>query len=185
VALHRDGATLSPYPLRDTFGVLKAGDRSGVKLNTPQGPVWTDGSGRAVAASLPAWSTARLEVDPLSLSRNVEVLDGVKEVQPARGSVQQLDFSLVTVRRLLLNAMTVDRQWLAKGLSVHDEQGRYLTTVQDAGTIFLPDAKAGQRLHVQLPDNTQCVLRFPLSESPEDSALIERVDATCAPAELS
>jgi outer membrane usher protein FimD/PapC len=185
VALHRDGATLSPYPLRDTFGVLKAGDRSGVKLNTPQGPVWTDGSGHAVAASLPAWSTARLEVDPLSLSRNVEVLDGVKEVQPARGSVQHLDFSLVTVRRLLLNAMTVDRQWLAKGLSVHDEQGRYLTTVQDAGTIFLPDAKAGQRLHVQLPDNTRCVLRFPLPESPEDSALIERVDATCAPAELS
>ncbi|MCU0090005.1 fimbria/pilus outer membrane usher protein [Pseudomonas koreensis] len=185
VALHRDGATLSPYPLRDTFGVLKAGDRSGVKLNTPQGPVWTDGSGHAVAASLPAWSTARLEVDPLSLSRNVEVLDGVKEVQPARGSVQHLDFSLVTVRRLLLNAMTVDRQWLAKGLSVHDEQGCYLTTVQDAGTIFLPDAKAGQRLHVQLPDNTRCELRFPLSESPDDSALIERVDATCAPAELS
>jgi outer membrane usher protein FimD/PapC len=109
----------------------------------------------------------------------------VKEVQPARGSVQHLDFSLVTVRRLLLNAMTVDRQWLAKGLSVHDEQGRYLTTVQDSGTIFLPDAKAGQRLHVQLPDNTRCELRFPLSESPDDSALIERVDATCAPAELS
>ena len=109
----------------------------------------------------------------------------MKEVQPARGSVQHLDFSLVTVRRLLLIAMTVDRQWLAKGLSVHDEQGRYLTTVQDAGTIFLPDAKAGQRLHVQLPDNTRCVLRFPLPESPEDSALIERVDATCAPAELS
>jgi outer membrane usher protein FimD/PapC len=185
VVLHRDGATLSPYPLRDTFGVLKAGDRWGVKLNTPQGPVWTDGLGRAVAASLPAWSTARLEVDPLSLARNVEVLDGVKEVQPARGSVQHLDFSIVTVRRLLLSAMTVDRQWLAKGLSVHDEQGRYLTTVQDAGTIFLPDAKAGQRLHVQLPDNTRCVLRFPISEFPEDSALIERVDATCAPAELS
>lgn len=185
VALHRDGATLSPYPLRDTFGVLKAGERSGVKLNTPQGPVWTDGAGRAVAASLPAWSTSRLEVDPPSLPRNVEVLGGVQEVHPARGSVQHLDFSLVTVRRLLLNAMTVDRQWLAKGLSVHDEQGRYLTAVQDAGTIFLPDVKAGQRLHVQLPDQTQCVLHFPLSESPENSTLIERVDATCAPTELS
>ncbi|UQS13343.1 fimbria/pilus outer membrane usher protein [Pseudomonas sp. HS6] len=185
VALHRDGATLSPYPLRDTFGVLKAGDRSGVKLNTPQGPVWTDGLGRAVAASLPAWSTARLEVDPLSLPRNVEVLDGVQEVKPARGSVQHLDFSVVTVRRLLLNAMTADRQRLAKGLSVHDEQGRYLTTVQDGGTIFLPDVKAGQRLQVQLPGDTQCVLRFPLSEFPEDSALIERVDATCVPTELS
>lgn len=184
-ALHRDGATLSPYPVRDTFGVLKAGDRAGVKLRTPQGPVWTDGLGRAVAANLPAWSTARLEVDPLSLPRNVEVLNGLQEVAAARGSVQHLDFSVISVRRLLLNAMTVDRQWLAKGLSVHDEQGHYLATVMDAGTIFLPDVKSGQTLHVRMPDAKRCVLQFVLSESPEDSALIERLDATCAATELS
>lgn len=182
---HRDGVTLSPYPLRDTIGVLKAGDKAGVKLNTPQGPVWTDGHGRAVAATLPAYATARLEVDPLSLPRNVEVLDGLQEITAARGAVQHLDFSMVTVRRLLLTAMTVDRQWLPKGLTVEDAEGRYLTTVLAAGTIFLPDVQPGQALHVQLPDTTRCVLKFALSQAPEDRAQIERVDALCMPVEIS
>lgn len=115
MVFHKDGVTLSPYPVRDTFGVLKAGDRSGLKLQTPQGPVWTDGLGRAVAATLPAYTQARLEVDPGSLPRNVEVLNGFQEVAAGRGSVQHLDFSVVTVRRLLLKATTVDRQWLPKG----------------------------------------------------------------------
>ncbi|POA49906.1 pilus assembly protein PapC [Pseudomonas sp. MPR-ANC1] len=184
-AFHRDGVTLSPYPLRDTIGVLKAGDRAGVKLNTPQGPVWTDGTGHAIAATLPAYSTARLEVDPLSLPRNVEVLDGLQEVTMGRGSVKHLDFSIVTVRRLLLRAMTVDRQWLTQGLTVEDEQGRYLTTVLESGTIFLPDVKSDQTLLVQLPDTTRCILQFALSDAPEDSAQIERVDAMCTPVELS
>lgn len=180
-AVHRDGVTLSPYPLRDTIGVLKAGDRAGVRLNTPQGPVWTDGMGRAVAATLPAYSTARVEVDALSLPRNVEVLNGLQEVAAARGTVQHMDFSLVTVRRLLLSAMTIDRQWLPRGLTVEDDQGRYLTTVLESGVIFLPDVKPGQALQVQLPDTSRCVLQFALSEAPEDSARIERADALCTP----
>ncbi|MCF4995592.1 fimbria/pilus outer membrane usher protein [Pseudomonas syringae] len=185
VAFHRDGATLSPYPLRDTFGVLKAGDRAGLKVHTPQGPVWTDGLGRAVAASLPAYSLTRLEVDPASLARNVEALNGFHEVEAGRGSVQHLDFSVVTVRRLLLKAMTVDRKSLPEGLTVEDEQGRYLTSVLEAGSIYLPDIKAGQSLHVQLPDATRCVLKFTMAEAPDPHALLENVDATCHPLNLS
>jgi outer membrane usher protein FimD/PapC len=185
VLLHRDGVTLSPYALRDTVGVLKAGERSGVRLQTPQGPVWTDGAGRAVAANLPAYSLARLEVDPLGLPRNVEVLDGVQEVTAGRGSVQHLDFSLVTVRRLLLKARLQDRQWLPRGLSVLDAQGEYLTSVMDAGTIFLPDIQPGQVLRVKLSDSSHCVLHFPLSESPGEATQIETVEAICRPSNLS
>lgn len=181
MALHRDGVTLSPYPLRETFGVLKAGDRAGLKLSTPQGPVWTDGAGRAVVASLPAYSTARLEVDPLSLPRNVEVLDGYQEVEAGRGSVQHLEFSITRVRRVLLKARTVDRQWLPSGLAVQDGQGEYLTTVLEAGTIFVPDIKPGQPLRVQLSDTTHCELQFTLAESPDEHALIEPVEALCQP----
>ncbi|MFJ2284158.1 fimbria/pilus outer membrane usher protein [Pseudomonas sp. NPDC087803] len=185
MALHHDGITLSPYPLRETFGVLKAGDRAGLKLYTPQGPVWTDGAGRAVVASLPAYSTARLEVDPLSLPRNVEVLDGYQEVEAGRGSVQHLEFSITRVRRVLLTARTLDRQWLPSGLAVQDGQGAYVTTVLEAGTVFVPDIKPGQALRVQLSDNTQCELQFNLAESPDEHALIEPVDALCQPLNLT
>ncbi|WP_202369187.1 fimbria/pilus outer membrane usher protein [Pseudomonas sp. MWU318] len=185
MALHRDGVTLSPYPLRETFAVLKAGDRAGLKLYTPQGPVWTDDSGRAVAASLPPYATARLEVDPLSLPRNVEVLYGYQEVEAGRGSVQHLDFSITRVRRVLLKAWTLDRQWLPSGLAVQDEHGAYVTTVLEAGTIFLPDIKPGQLLRVQLSDSAHCDLQFNLAESPDEQALIEPVDALCQPLNLT
>lgn len=185
VAVHRDGVTLSPYPLSDTFGVLKAGERAGVKLYTPQGPVWTDGLGRAVAASLPAYSTSRLEVDPLSLPIDTEVLNGLQEVDAGRGSVQHLDFSLIAVRRLLLKVRTPDRQWLPKGLPVEDEQRQYVTSVLETGTIFLPDVKPGQNLQVQLPDATRCHLQFVIPEPHADSPRIEQADAVCVPVDLS
>lgn len=185
IAFHREGVTLSPYPLRDTFAVLKAGDRSGLKLQTPQGPVWTDGLGYAVAASLPAYSTARVEVEPTSLPRNVEILDGYQEVDAGRGSVQHLDFSLVTVRRLLLTATMGDQQLVPQGLTVHDGQGEYLTTVLEGGRIFLPDVKPDQTLHVQLSATSRCVLDFALAAIPDDTALIESIDATCTPLILS
>ncbi|WP_346657357.1 fimbria/pilus outer membrane usher protein [Pseudomonas sp. dw_612] len=185
MVFHKDGVTLSPYPVRDTFGVLKAGEQSGLKLQTPRGPVWTDGFGRAVAASLPAYTQARLEVDNAGLPRNVEVLNGFQEVEAGRGSVQHLDFSVMSVRRLLLKARTGDRQWLPKGAAVHDEQGQYVTTVLDTGTIFLPDAKPDQQLHVRLSGTERCVLEYPLTDAPRDSTRIETVDATCLDPNLS
>jgi outer membrane usher protein FimD/PapC len=185
MVFHKDGVTLSPYPVHETFGVLKAGERSGLKLQTPRGPVWTDGSGRAVAASLPAYTRARLEVDTIGLPRNVEVLNGFQEVEAGRGSVQHLDFSVMSVRRLLLKARTVDRQWLPKGLAVHDEQGQYVTTVLDAGAIFLPDAKPEQKLHVRLSGTERCVLEFPLDAAPQESTGIETVDTRCLDPNLS
>lgn len=185
MVFHKDGVTLSPYPVRDTFGVLKAGERSGLKLQTPRGPVWTDGFGRAVAASFPAYTRSRLEVDNTGLPRNVEVLNGFQEVEAGRGSVQHLDFSVMSVRRLLLKVRTVDRQWLPKGAMVHDEQGQYLTTVLDAGTIFLPDAKPDQKLHVRLSGTQRCVLEYPLADVPPATAGIETVDANCLDPNLS
>lgn len=183
---HPDGVTLSPYAVSDTFAVLKAGDSAGLKLHTPQGPVWTDGKGRAVAATLPAYNTGRVEIDSLSLPRNVDVLNGFQEVEASRGSVQYLDFSMVNVRRLLLQARTADRQWLPQGGAVHDAQGRFLTTVLDAGTIFLSDSKPGQVLHVRRGGVTHCVLTLPLTEpAATGDELYERADALCHEPTLS
>lgn len=74
---------------------------------------------------------------------------------------------------------------VAQGLTVHDEQGHYLTTVLDAGTIFLPDVKPDQTLHVRLSNTERCVLTYPLTDAPDDSMRIETVDATCLDPNLS
>ncbi|MCU0090001.1 fimbria/pilus outer membrane usher protein [Pseudomonas koreensis] len=177
--VHGGGVTLSPYPLRETFALLKAGDSAGVRLNTPRGPVWTDHSGHAVAASLPAYSKGRVELDTASLGRNVDVHNAFQEVEAGRGAFAHLAFDMVTARRVLLQARTADNVLLRKGGAVFDAQGQYITNVLEAGTIFLPDVRPDTSLHVVLPDGSRCRLVYSLGEPPDTQSLYETAQATC------
>ncbi|MBX8470042.1 MULTISPECIES: fimbria/pilus outer membrane usher protein [unclassified Pseudomonas] len=177
--VHGGGVTLSPYPLRETFALLKAGDSAGVRLNTPRGPVWTDHSGHAVAASLPAYSKGRVELDTASLGRNVDVHNAFQEVEAGRGAFAHLAFDMVTARRVLLQARTADNVLLRKGGAVFDAQGQYITNVLEAGTIFLPDVRPDTSLHVVLPDGIRCRLVYSLGEPPDTQSLYETAQATC------
>ncbi|MEB0043840.1 MULTISPECIES: fimbria/pilus outer membrane usher protein [unclassified Pseudomonas] len=179
VALHEGGLTASPYALRDTFGVLKAGQQAGIKLSTPQGPVWTDAAGQAVAASLPAYQVSRLEIDTLSLPRNTAVLNGYQEIEAGRGAVPRIDFALSTARQVMLRVRTVDGKWVPKGVSVYDNQGQYLTTVVDAGVTYLADAPRQLELLLALPGERRCLLELQLLDPPATTAPYETVDAVC------
>lgn len=179
LAIHEEGLTPSPYPLRDTFGLLKVGEAAGVKVSTPQGPVWTDGGGRAVAASLPAYQTSRIEIDTVSLPRHLDVLNGYQEVEAGRGAVPRLDFSVGSVRRLMLHVRTAEGDWVPKGASVYGSQGEYLTSVVDAGLVYLADVPDEVRLQVMLPDDQPCHLQVDPSGLPESSMPYSTVEVVC------
>lgn len=177
--LHAEGVTLSPYPLRDTFALLKAGDSAGIKLNTQRGPVWTDGAGYAVAASLPAYSKGRVELDTASLGRNVDVHNAYQEVEAGRNGVARLAFEMVTARRVLLQARTSDNVLLGKGFGVFDAHGQYVTNVLEAGTIFLGDVRPEMDFHVLLADGRRCRLAFSIAEQRDTQLPYETAHATC------
>ena len=181
VAFHGKGVTLSPYALRDTFGVLKLGDAAGIKVRTPAGPVWTDARGMAVASQLPAYRLSRLEVDTASLPRNVDVGNGYREIEAGRGSVHWLPFEVITVRRLLLAARGADGAAVPKGSGVYDAQKNYVTTVLEGGKIFLTDASALADLHVVRPDESTCALQFEVPAQADTQALFETAAAQCQP----
>lgn len=179
LAIHSNGITPSPYPLRDTFGLVKIGEDAGIKLRTPQGPVWTDSAGRAVAASLPAYRTGRIEVDTASLPRSIDVLNGYQEVEAGRGSVQAFDFSVISARRVLLMARRADGRPVTQGVGVYDDDQRYLTTVVDTGKIFLIDARPEMQLRLTLPDGASCRLNVSLAQKSESSVLFETAESVC------
>lgn len=179
VLLHAQGVTLSPYSLRDTFALLKAGDSAGIKLNTPRGPVWTDYAGHAVAASLPAYSKGRVELDTASLGRNVDVHNAYQEIEIGRNAVAHLAFDIVTARRVLLQARTADNVLIQKGVGVFDEQGQYVTSVLEAGRIFLSDVQPDLQLHVLLADGQRCNLEFAMDEARDLDTLYESATAIC------
>lgn len=179
LVLHEAGVTLSPYPVRETFALVKAGENAGIQLSTPQGPVWTDGAGRAVAPSLSAWRTNRVEIDTRSLPRNVDVLNGYQEVEAGRGAVPRLDFPVDTVRRLMLQVRTPDGLPVPKGASVQDGQGNYLTSVVDAGLVYLADAPVLVRLRIDAGIGQACQVEVDAPASSDTDKLYATVDAVC------
>ncbi|MGE8393461.1 MAG: fimbria/pilus outer membrane usher protein [Pseudomonas sp.] len=181
VVAHQDGVTFTPYAVDDTFSILSVGDISGVKIATPQGPVWTDYSGKAIAPSLQAYSNNRLEIAPSSLPRNVDIVNAFKEVQVARGSVKRVDFGVVSSRRVMMTAKDINGQPLDKGLMVLDGNKQYLSTVAGNGQIFLSNIEPGTPLTVYLANGKSCSLNYTLADKAEASAYFETVDALCKP----
>ncbi|CAG4903784.1 fimbrial biogenesis usher protein [Paraburkholderia saeva] len=178
VVAHKHGVTFSPYPVSDTFGIAKTSDVAGVKISTPQGPVWTDFWGQAVIPTEAAYSTSRIEVSGKTLPRNVDIGNGFAQVNPGRGSVNYVNFDIVKVRRILLRAIDKRGQVLPKNASVLDKDDNYLTTVLDDGNIFL-NGNEGEELKVVDLDGNRCSLEYKLAEKPDLKSYFENAEAVC------
>lgn len=181
VVLHQHGMTLSPYPVQDTFGLLSVGDVSGIRVSTPYGPVWTDPWGQAVISQMAPYTSSRVEIATKSLPRNVDIRNGYKIIDPGHGSVNFIDFDVLKVRRILLNATTADGMPLPKGALVLDDHQQFVTTVVDDGQIFLTNGVPQSRLYVALPDGKQCTLQFEVQENPDPDQFFETSEARCDP----
>jgi outer membrane usher protein FimD/PapC len=181
VVAHKDGVTFSPYAVQDTFGILRVGDVAGVKVATPYGPVWTDWNGQAVIAQLPAYTSTRLEIATKSLPRSVDIKNGLKQLDPGRGSVSRVDFEVLRVRRIMLLAKTPDGQPLPKSALVLDAARQFVTTVVDDGQVFLLGGAPNGPLRVLLPDEKSCLLQYSLPSKPDPNMFYETADAVCRP----
>lgn len=179
IVAHKDGVTFSPYPVQDTFGIISVGGVSGVKIMTPQGPVWTDAWGRAVAPQLLPFHTSRLEIATPSLPRNIDLVNGYQELDAGRGSVNHIRFGVINARRVLLNAIGPAGRPLEKGGAVVTSDGQYVTSVVNGGQIFLSDVRDGANLRVTLSNGDTCKLEFSLPETSDASAYFESANATC------
>ncbi|MFL1552218.1 fimbria/pilus outer membrane usher protein [Pseudomonas sp. D47] len=179
MALHEDGLTFSPYPLRDTFAVAQVGNVAGVKLSTPSGPVWTDTWGRAVIRQLNAYRPSQIEVATQTLPRNVDLKNGVKALNAGRGSAHKMDFSVITTRRVLLRARDPEGNILPKGAGIFSGDEQFLTTVVDNGKIFLSNEQLSDRLLARLESGKHCRLDYTLPDKADPNVYFESADANC------
>lgn len=180
---HDEGITFSPYQVDDTLSILSVGNESGVKLITPQGPVWTDYRGYAIAPSLRPYNNNRIEIEAKSLPRNVDVSNGYKEINVGRGSVSRIGFDVVKARRVLITAHDLSGRNLLKGTGIYDRSSNYVTTVVDKGQIFLNALEVGDTLSAISDDKKVCNLIFVLPDKPVENSYFESIDAVCMPAE--
>jgi outer membrane usher protein FimD/PapC len=177
--LHDEGLTFSPYRIGDTFGIAKVGGETGVRLDTPAGPTWTNGSGHAVLSSLSGYKRSAIQVDTRSLAKNVDITNAWQETEAARGSVSYIDFDVVRTRRVLTTVQDTQGQPLPRSASIFGADGSFITVVGNNGSVFVPDATPGMTLVVQSSGKTLCSLTLELPEKTDDSGLYETTNAVC------
>lgn len=179
VVAHADGITFSPLPVRETFGIASLAEPvSGVKIDTPTGPVWTDSRGFAALPSLNAWQKSRIEINTTTLPKNMDIGNGTRMMTQGRGSVGKVQFNTLTQRRVLLHVTMADGKKLPKNLAITDEKGNYLTTSVDDGVVFLNNVTARQTLVIQ-NGNESCRITLVLPEKAEADVFYETAQGVC------
>ncbi|MBE4810064.1 fimbria/pilus outer membrane usher protein [Enterobacter cloacae complex sp. P42C] len=180
VVAHDHGVTLSPYRVGDTFGIAKVGDQSGIRLETPGGPSWTDSRGYAVIPSLASFRKSTVEVDTRSLDKNVDIANAWQETEAARGSVSYVSFDVVRTRRVLVTLKDAQGRGVQHGSGVFDAEGGFVTVAGENGATFIPDARPGMRYALQFSGVTTCHFSLQLPEKPAPDELYETAVATCS-----
>lgn len=179
VSVHSGGVTLSPLTIRDTFAIAQLDKPvAGVKLDTPQGPVWTDFRGQAVIPSVNAWQASRVELRTETLPKNMDIGNGTRVLKQARGAVGKVQFGTLTQRRVLMTAKMPDGKPLPKGVAITDAAGNYLTTSVDDGVLFLNDVANDQRFTAQL-ESGSCTLALSLPDEAPKDTFYETVSGIC------
>ena len=179
VVAHEGGVTFSPYTVQDTFGIASVGDIGAAKIDTPQGPVWTDFTGQAVLPSLPAYTNSHIEVQTQSLPKRVDLKNGTRVLAAGRGSVNTVAFDVVKVRRMLVNVTDDQGRPLPQGAAVFGKGDRFLTSVVGEGLLFLNDVNDLQDLKVLLPDSASCLLNISPEGQPDNDKFFETTAAVC------
>ncbi|KTC21773.1 outer membrane usher protein [Pseudomonas marginalis ICMP 9505] len=179
VVVHGGGVTLSPYPVRDTFAVLSVGDMSGVQVSTPSGPVWTDWQGQAVVPQVNAYGRSPVEVQTRSLPRNADINNGLAIVTAGRGAVERIDFGVAMTRRVLLSVTTDQGTSLPRGATVSTAEGDFVTVVQEASQVFLPNVIDQPPLWIKAPGMPACHLQFELPAKGNPEVYFETAAARC------
>lgn len=177
--LHENGITLSPYRVTDTFGIARVGKESGVRLDTPAGPVWTDWRGYAVLPTLNGYQRSDIQIDTRSLAKNVDIGNAWQETEIARGAIGRVNFEVLRTRRVLVGVITASGKQLPHGASVFNDAGKLVTMVSDDDTVFVPDAVPGMMLEVQSSGKTVCKMKLDLPETADKTGLYENATATC------
>lgn len=181
LALHEGGVTLSAYPLQDTFALLSLGEVPGVRVDTSAGVVWTDRRGEAVVAQVAPYGKSSVEVASRSLPRNVDIQQGAAVIQAGRGAVPRLAFATRITRRVLLQGVGASGELLPAGALVSDQDGRFVTLVQEGGSVFVANVVDSPLLFVKTPGQPTCALQFQLPDKADPQRYFETADAQCLP----
>lgn len=181
ISVNQEGMLFSPYAIQESYGALSLNSPlSGVRISTPQGPVWTDYRGKALVPGLTPWQPSRLDIDVSTLPRHIDLTNGAAELTVVRGAVAFTQFRISDTRRVLMTVRRADGELLPKGKGIVDSGGQYVTNSLENGLVFFNNLQPGASLFVGDDNGSAlCQLRYALpATSPRDD-LYEELTGVC------
>ncbi|QHI98722.1 fimbria/pilus outer membrane usher protein [Xylophilus rhododendri] len=179
VVLTGDGLAFSPYPVQDSFGTVRTGDVALVRIDTPQGPVWSGPHGLAALPALPAYLDSRIELAGKSVPLDVEVQDGLQVVQAGRGAVLRLNMGLQRVHRWMLAIRLADGSRLPAGSAILRNGSELVTVSDDDGRALVIQRDEQDRWSAELADGQRCAIGLFEPEPARPDDFFIRASARC------
>ncbi|WP_336284384.1 fimbrial biogenesis usher protein [Citrobacter arsenatis] len=181
IVAHRNGVTFSPYPVEDTFGIVSLNEKvPGIRISSSSGTVWTDYWGNAVIPSIQPYQAANVEMDTTTLPKNVDINNGYFTARSAKGSVSNVDFRVLSVRRAMMRLSASDPNYIRKGRSVVDDKGSYIGTIVDDGYVFLNDIDAKPKLHIENEEGKSlCQISYQIADEKNLDSYYENIQGVC------
>ena len=179
VVVHKDGVGFSPSSIQDSFGLVKVGDITGARLNTPGGAVWTGLNGLAAIPSLTPFQKSQIELDTAAFPDGIDVDNGYQSVQAGRGAVLKMNIKVSRVRRLLMKLTRPDGQALPVGTPILRDDGEYVAPVLSGGRVFVGNYVEGQNYVADLGESKQCTFNNIKFVPRVEGEQFERATAQC------
>ncbi|BCG34666.1 TPA: fimbria/pilus outer membrane usher protein [Escherichia coli] len=177
--INNNAITLSPYEIGDTFALIRVGNYPGIELQTPNGKVWTDNRGNAVASNLNPYTANQIQVVPENSPRNIDVMQGIKKSTPFKGSVNQIRFDAKKVQRLLVYAVDALNKPLPYNAEVVNlDDNTIMGFVDHDGLIFFSDIPS-KAVKVNITQNQSCIIDFSKYKKTEVNEIFSTTHLTC------
>ena len=101
---------------------------------------------------------------------------------PGHGSVTQVNFGVIKVRRAMLTLHMPDGKPIPKGETLVDAKNQYVTTAVEDGVVFINDVDATPEIYANVDQQGhQCRVQFTLDDQNSEQSFYQKADATCQP----
>ncbi len=167
-----DRSLFASDQIADSFAVVNTGGVAGVPVlyeNRPLGV--TDSGGQLLVPSLLSYQNNRLAVDTAALPPDIDVGQTSAIVRPPDRSGIVVNFQVRKVRAALLKLQDANGKFIPLG-SVAKVAGALDQPVGYDGEAYVLGLKASNRVRVELPNGSSCMVQFAYKPVPGDIPVI-------------
>lgn len=170
----------SPRALGDTFGIVHVPGQSGVRVNAlGGGATVTNYFGTAAIPTLPTQKKTTVQLDTKELPLNVRLDTTSFDVAVARGTVLTHQIKATVMKQLLIGITLSNGRTAPVGASVLNKEEQLVGVVMNNGNVMLSNDQIGQPIMLRIPNQSDCVVDYPVPMVFDANALYEEVTGIC------